>query len=457
MFKLLLLTFSFSIFANEMLKESEILQSTEKSFPLVLEALTNVEAAKMKVRAASGGFDTKLKLKNDQRLEGHYSGNATDVRLEKPLPFMNAKVFAGKRFSTGTFPTYEGKYVTADDGENIAGIAISLLQDRSIDLTRLDLWNNKLNVSIKELKVQSVLFKIKKMASVAYWDWVAQNKELNVLKELLQLAINRQDAITKKVKRGDMAEIYKIENEQYILKRKNQVLQAQVDTDNAALYLSLFYRDANGNPIVPSNKTFEDFDSSLLITEQKASQDIKRSLEVSPDLNMMDFEIKQFTNERLIGENKLMPRLDLQLEVSKDGGDGSKTLLPQENRAMIQLEIPIERNLGRGKVESAKAQISAIKYKRSYTEDQIQTKIQSIVNNINMLHESILNYQKEVELAQILEKAEIKKFEKGASDFFVINIREQNTADAKIKLIKANFKYKKNIADYKANTFINEF
>ena len=59
-----------------------------------------------------------------------------------------------------------------------------------------------------------------------------------------------------------------------------------------------------------------------------------------------------------------------------------------------------------------------------------------------------MNAKEEINLASILEKAEKKRFRQGASDFFVINIREENTADARIKKIDAYLKYQKAYADY---------
>ena len=148
-----------------------------------------------------------------------------------------------------------------------------------------------------------------------------------------------------------------------------------------------------------------------------------------------------------------MPKLDLNLEVSKDTGEGSKKLAPQENRAMITFEIPIERNLGKGKIAKANAKIRSLQYQLNFSRDQLRASALQLKNKINTQVQKIGNSIQEVKLAEILQKAEVKKFERGASDFFVINIREQNTADAKVKLIKANLEYQKNLAEYEALLF----
>ena len=53
------------------------------------------------------------------------------------------------------------------------------------------------------------------------------------------------------------------------------------------------------------------------------------------------------------------------------------------------------------------------------------------------------NGQLEVKLAEKLEKAEQTKFFQGDSDFFVVNLREQMTAEAQIKNIMSALKVNK--------------
>ena len=54
-----------------------------------------------------------------------------------------------------------------------------------------------------------------------------------------------------------------------------------------------------------------------------------------------------------------------------------------------------------------------------------------------------------------LEDAEKTRFTRGGSDFFLINLREQKTASAKIENSLIFGKYYKTLADYKAETFSN--
>jgi outer membrane protein TolC len=292
------------------------------------------------------------------------------------------------------------------------------------------------------------------MASKAYWTWVAKGNIVKVYQELLDIAIDRNKGLKSRVRRGDLAKIYMTENRQYILKRETQLLKSKQEFFEAALELSLFLRDEFSSPIMPQDELLPEFDSNFpMVSKVMFEEGVSRAMEISPKLRILDNQTQEFRNEQLMGENKLMPRLDLSFEVSRDTGIGSSTLIGTENRAMLKLEIPLERNLGKGKVAKSKAKRKRVEYERKLQTEMLKNKISNLFNKMKIFMNVITNTQEEVQVAQKLQKAEVRKFANGASDFFVVNLREQNTADAKIKLIKAKLKFKKNLADYDAQTF----
>ncbi len=439
--------------AKDILSEDMVLISSMKHYPKILEALKNVEAAKMSVQESLGGFDAKLKSKADYRDRGYYDGKSVDVVIEKPLPYMNSKVYLGHKRSDGDFPTYEQKRLTLDSGENRMGIAFSLWQDRDIDPVRLKLRINKLKLTNEEMKVLRSQVDVKQKATKAYWKWVAYGNIYSVLKDLLEIALEREKGLIKRIKQGDLAAIYKTENQKYILKRKTQVIEARQSFLDATLSLSLFLRDEKGNPLIASEKLLP----SELPDEKKISQEAlnkakKHALEINPDLITLDNKIKEQQLQESFGQNMLKPRVDLHLEVSNDRGDGSKSLKGQENRGFLKIEIPLERRKGRGIRNKARYMQQSLALKRRLLREQTEVQMQQTLYKLNAAVETIQNTKQEVEFAEILQKAEINKFKNGASDFFVVNIREEDTANAKVKNIKAHLDYKISLANYEAIT-----
>ena len=100
--------------------------------------------------------------------------------------------------------------------------------------------------------------------------YITLDKDEYINQSLLDIANKRQTALVKKHKRGDVAEIYLSENQQYILKRQNKLLEAQNYFQNASRNLALFYRGEDGVPIIPTKDVLK---KSFLFDE--ASKDHK--------------------------------------------------------------------------------------------------------------------------------------------------------------------------------------
>ena len=74
---------------------------------------------------------------------------------------------------------------------------------------------------------------------------------------------------------------------------------------------------------------------------------------------------------------------------------------------------------------------------------------------INSIVEMYENLSSEAKLAVLLENSEREKFKHGASNFFLVNLREQDTALSKSAAIEMFEKYQSTLADYKMAVFLN--
>lgn len=432
----------------------DVLQSTRKHFPLIEQAVAELEAARQKSRAALGNFDATIEGKGDKRYEGYYDGRSAGIKIVKPLQTLNTKLYAGYRVSGGEYPDYEGKQDTLDEGETSLGIAVSLWRDSFIDSKRLKLRNAEQKAKMAEEKLRLSELKYQSSAMKLYWEWVSAGNVLRVRQDLLEIAVARTDGLEKRVSRGDLARIYLTENNQYILKRRADVLKAKQLFEQLSYELSLFYRNNEGEPqVIKIDRVPKDFGR---LTKMDLSVEEKKLLEVmknSPQVRLLEREIQTYQNELEFGENLLKPRVDFNLETTNDRGEmndsrDSKTLDTREVRGMVTLSIPIERNLGEGNKQAARAKLRALGQQLKYLEQYIRVTLDRLVIQLNIANDIVDNATKEIELASILEKAEKKRFRQGASDFFVINIREENTASARIKKVDAYLKYQKAYADY---------
>lgn len=422
----------------------KILESVEKNFPLVIKARQDVLAAEGKSQMTQGAFDLNFNAKQDNRFDGYYDGIASEFMLEKPLQVMNSRVYSGYRISEGEFPLYEGKYDTLSRGETSIGVAFSLLRYRAIDKNRLKLWNALLDVEQAKNKETLVQLKVKRDAIQSFWTWVIMGKTLQIRRNLLKIAEDRTSGLEQRSRKGDLARIYLTENEQYILKRRAEVLEAEQDFIKASNKLRVFYPTGDlAETLIPN-----DLEAISKLNDNQITKIADQIKQTNPQFLMLDNEIEKQQNLATLGENINLPKLDFNIEANEDRGLGNDKLREREIRGMIKFSYNLEQNEGDGQLQAASSKVRALKQQRTYLEMTVDNSLRNLIVEINTAFNVFNNTAREVEMATLVEKAEKKKFAQGASDFFVINLREMNTVAAKVKQFKAFLKYQFAFSEY---------
>jgi outer membrane protein TolC len=172
-----------------------------------------------------------------------------------------------------------------------------------------------------------------------------------------------------------------------------------------------------------------------------------------PDVNIINVAQKKERENLKQAKNLFKPKLDLKIEASNDIGNANQALGQSKNLIGLKFEIPFQQRRARGSVGKAESKLRRIEYEKKLLLDKIKVKLDQIrirINNITEIHD---NLTKEVSYSLQLEKAEMQRFKKGGSDFFLINLRETTTAQARIENNKIFAEYYKTLADYAAETF----
>lgn len=429
---------------------NEVLASSLEHFPEIQQAKAKREAASAAVDAALGAFDASLDNETSGRASGFYDGKQTSTKVVKPFGDYNAKVSAGYRVSDGTFPIYEDYSFTNSGGEFNLELFLSLLRDRDIDDDRLALWNSRLNVS--KARQEEMLAKISTQhaAMKAYYEWLAAAEIVRINQELLSLAKERQKGLEERSKQGDIATITAVENTQYIFRREGQLNDAQRLYANTAANLALYWRDKDGNTIMPDSSPKAKLpkpDSALpqFSAEENAEASSKR-----PEFSIIEAEIEKEKNELKAGENRLLPRTDLMVKTARDRGNGSITRRETENIIGVNISIPLQNNTAEGKISKAKANVKALEYERQLLRNKIAQQLQYIENDIKAASRYITISAQEVKVAEKMNVSERKIFNDGGSDYFVLNMREEQLASAKMKNVTAKLDYFRVLANYYA-------
>ncbi|MGD9602022.1 MAG: TolC family protein [Gammaproteobacteria bacterium] len=439
--------------ADAALSLEDVLASSLRHFPRVLAATEKIRAQQGKVLASEGAFDLQLENDTYARAAGFYDGRIIDSKIVKPLPSMNTRLYGGYRIADGEFPVYEDEYFTNGGGEFKVGAVFSLLRDRDIDDRRFTLRDSRLALTQRELEARLTQIEVQHQATRVYLAWLAAGQARATYAALLQLAEARQGALEERVAHGDLARVYLNENQQYILKRAGRVTEAARVLANHANRLALYLRDDQGRPVVPEPTrqptAWPDL-GEVDAADLEAS--IAATLAGRPELGINAADIARERNRLALGRNALKTRVDLNLEASRDLGRGSVTREETDAIVRFDITVPLERRTGRGQVAEAQANLSRLELERQLLNEQIAVEVRNIANDIAAAERFLELAGREVEQAEILEAAERERFDDGASDFFVVNLREEAAADARVRRIEARLGYLQALTDFYAAT-----
>ncbi len=441
-----LLFFSLPTFA---ITPEEVVASSLNHFPKVIQSIKQLEIEENKTMEKRGAFDGSIQGKMSARTEGYYEGDYYELKAEKPIPYFNTKIFGGKRQGFDDFPVYEAEYETLNEGELFAGFSVSLLRNSLIDMNRFNLYYQQENRTQAKIDVKDVKINVQTMALKAYWTWFVKGQQLSVHQGILKLAAERMGNFKKRVKLGDLPAIYLTENNQYLLARKAKVIETSLEFQKASFYLSLFYRNEKGVPKVPDLEDLPSLEKIDLSASGITNDLYKRAVENNLDLKKLRSQEKQAELEVRMGNNDLIPELDLSYEWRQDQGVGPERLRPEENKVLLSLEIPFQFRKGLGQKRAAKAKIEQIKTKKNWQIDQLNTKVASLKTEIEAYSSIYQTTKQQVEMADKLADAERRKFSQGASDLILVNIREINYAEAQVKNLMSLLKYEFASADLK--------
>ena len=414
----------------------EVLASSRFHAPQVLEALARVRGAEGKRLSAEAAFDTVFSTNADTRLTGYYDGRDIEAKVTQPLADWGGQVYAGYRVSGGSFPIYEDKRYTNQLGEIKAGAVFSLMRNRMIDDRRFGLVQADADIALAEADRLMVAIGVQARAIQAYNGWVASGLRLRVYRDLLELAEGRQTGFQRQVQEGMRPTILLTENEQNILRRRTLVVQSEQALAQAAQTLSLYYRDGDGRPVVVSADRLP----ATLAPPLPRAADPLALVAARPDLRTIDIRMRQASQRLALGRNALLPTLDFNVEASQDlgaVGEGGSSRNGTDTRVGLTFTLPLQQRAARGRLAQTRAEIDAFQQRRRFAEDQIVADIAGLGIAASQTARLTVLAGEESNRAEAMAVAERRRFTLGASDFFLVNVREEAAADARVRRLDA--------------------
>ena len=424
----------------------KVAASIEQHHPVLAAAERRQIQAEGKALAARGGFDPTLKVDAGAWPEGFYNLRWAEAKLEQATPLWGTSLFGSYRVGRGTIPTYEEERETLDEGEFKAGINVPLWRDGPIDERRASIRQNERGARAAFFEQETTRLDLLLDGAAAYWKWVAAGQVYQVALDLVRLAELRDSQLARKVQQGAVAEISRAENLRAVLDRRQDLVAAQRGLEQAAIKLSLFIRDEGGQPNVPQPQRLPGLPEATPPAQSELEIGKSDAMERRPEIAFYREAIERARVGVRLATNQLAPEVDFEVAVAKDLGTASDskdidTLGPTELKLGVNFKMPLFMRKARGKAKEAEAKLSEVQEKARFQRDKIENQILDLWSALNArAQQSVLAYET-YRIAETVAAAERRRFDLGVTTLFIVNLREQKSAEAARKLVKAKADY----------------
>ncbi len=434
------------------LKLEDVISSIYSSNPMVESVLYSRDIASGNNLSAHGAFDLKLKASSENGPQGFYQTYRQSIGLTQPL-YSGSEVWGGYRVGRGDFQPWYRERQTNDGGEFKAGMTIPLMRNRDIDERRTELWKSELDMQLAEFDIQAQMIGFVQEASYAYWEWIAAGKKYDIAKKILELAESRNSRIKSQVEAGSTDPPELTDNLRLIAERRAKLADAERKLNQKASKLSLYIRDAQGFPLIPSAVNLSVFPEPYLIEPKKMREDVQIAMENRPELKIFDLFKQQYDVDLTQANNLLKPDVSAVIWGSQDMGQPTSPKRDKseyEMEASLYLDVPIQRRKARGKIRATQAKIHQLLAKRHLTMDKIDIEVQTAYAALIATHEQVQQTREAVKLAGNLAQIERENKEAGLSDMLKVTLREQYAVESAVKEVDALLMYHQAQADYQA-------
>lgn len=411
------------------LTEREIIDAVTRDLPLIEEAMLKEKAAHGEARAQEGAFDTKLVLKTRNRIEETYDNQYFEATLEKATPYYGTALIAGHRQGRGHFPAYDGKYLTSSLGEVFAGLSLPLLRNRATDDARTELHVAQLEREYKSAEVElKKLLYAHKALGLSY-KLRLTNQICTVRKEIFGLAEERQRMLQKKFDAGDLEKIKLTDNERSIDKRRDEMVKCEIDRAKLRAELGLYLKHPLPGDLLLTEELLSVVPNPLPYQESRL-----------PQLRLLELERKALDARYKNADQSRLPGLNLEVvgtrELSPNAAYDPDTL-----QVGVKFDLPLENRKAEGKTSAYHYKLGALEKQREFLSRELQTWHSFSLTAMRESKERWHIVAREAKNAKTVADGERRRWQQGASNLYLVYLREQEVADTEIRKWTVLYEY----------------
>ena len=177
-------------------------------------------------------------------------------------------------------------------------------------------------------------------------------------------------------------------------------------------------------------------------------EDMNAALSRRPEVLRFIFQRNQVQLDRKLAENQRLPNIDLFAEYFREAGDGRVRRGPNDLRVGLIFDLPLQRRQATSRLRNAEARLGQIDQREIFQKDQVTADVRDAASAVRAAFERSVVVSEELAVTRRVEDAERLRFELGDSTLFVLNQREQATAEAAIREANALADYFRAYAAY---------
>jgi outer membrane protein TolC len=417
------------------LSYNEYLGYVKKYHPLVKNANLEISKAQANLMMARGGFDPKLEVDFSQKKfkdKEYYSILNSSFKIPT---WYGVEIKAG-------FDNNEGVYLnpehnTPNNGLTSLGISVALGQGLFINQRMADVRKAKIQMQLsqseRKLQAISILFD----ASIAYFNWKKNYKEVLLYTEYKTNAEIRFKGIQSLIKQGDKPAIDSIEAGIIMKNRLLSLEDSQLKLTKAKLELSNFLWLENNVPlelseIMRPEEKLETTIRETLKTNDLLTQDF--SITNHPKINALESKIGILNVEKELKANMLLPKIDIGYSYISDPNYFNNYQF-NDYKLGVDFYFPLFLRKERGSLKLAKYKIQETEFALSLERVQLSNKINAQKIEIQSLEKQQKLIQGLVKDNKTMLNSEERLFTFGESSLFLINSRENNMVSAQLAAI----------------------
>jgi outer membrane protein TolC len=373
--------------------------------------------------------------------------NDTFVEARTPWGFRGG---AGFRQAIGDAKIPDLSFGDGNQQVLLAGY-MPLLRGLMVNPENAELQRSELADPRAEVKISQTRQDLFLAAASQFWDWVSAAKFVDVQRRALGVAEERLKQVEGRAKAGAVAPLDVVEAGQEVQRRREIAIAAQRAVEQEQYRMSMFLWE-NQAPTAPQLDRAPDFPPpSAVPTADIVKADKLQAKTDRPEIREVDIEAKVNNIDLELAKNNLLPSLDIEAAPARSP---EKFILGLGYRFGLELRVPLLQRRSRGEVMEAQAQADRLVLVQKYREQQVVVDVDNALSAIERAKERVAAAAESLRMAKTLEEGERFRFSLGATSVLFVNLRERNSVDSEMQLVRAKADYQKALALYQWSTGI---